>query len=138
MTNEQKMLVSSLRAEGMGYGTIARRIGISENTVKSFCRRSVRQTGTEQQYMLEVSEHKCLCCGVRVEQTAGRKEKKFCSDRCRNKWWNAHLDQVDRRAVREVICLNCKKTFSVYGCAVRKYCCHQCYIEHRFGGISNE
>lgn len=39
--------------------------------------------------------------GRRVAQQAGRKEKKFCSDKCRNKWWNAHLDQVDRRAIRE-------------------------------------
>ncbi|MCD8003201.1 MAG: hypothetical protein LUG88_04735 [Clostridia bacterium] len=40
MTNEQKMIISSLRAEGMGYSSIARKVGISENTVKSFCRRN--------------------------------------------------------------------------------------------------
>ncbi|MCD8074180.1 MAG: hypothetical protein LUF27_03930 [Lachnospiraceae bacterium] len=82
----------------------------------------------------DTTEHKCLCCGVPVRQNPGRKEKKFCSDKCRNKWWNAHLDRVDRRAMREVICANCGKTFSVYGSAARKYCCHECYIEHRFGG----
>lgn len=129
MTNEQKMLVSSLRADGMGYGAIARKVGISANTVKSFCRRNAQQEKFEQP-----SEHKCLCCGIPVEQHTGRKEKKFCSDRCRNKWWNAHLDRVDRRAVHDVVCLNCGKTFSVYGSAARKYCCHGCYIEHRFGG----
>ena len=25
----------------------------------------------------------CLCCGVQVAQNPGRKEKKFCSDKCR-------------------------------------------------------
>ena len=135
MTNEQKMMISSLRAEGMGYGSIARKIGISENTVKSFCRRSGQQPEPVQQ---ETAEHKCLCCGVPVKQNTGRKEKKFCSDKCRNKWWNAHLDRVDRRAMREVTCANCGKTFSVYGSTARKYCCHECYIEHRFGGGGNE
>lgn len=138
MTNEQRMMVSSLRADGMGYGAIARKVGISANTVKSFCRRNAQQTETEQQTASAVAEHKCLCCGAPVAQNVGRKEKKFCSDKCRNKWWNAHLDQVDRRAIREVVCVNCGKTFSVYGRAVRKYCCHECYIEHRFGGGGNE
>ena len=36
MTNEQRMIVSALRAQNMGYGAIARKVGISENTVKSF------------------------------------------------------------------------------------------------------
>jgi len=135
MTNEQKMMISSLRAEGMGYGSIARKVGISENTVKSFCRRNAQQPEPVQQ---DTTEHKCLCCGVPVRQNPGRKEKKFCSDKCRNKWWNAHLDRVDRRAMREVICANCGKTFSVYGSAARKYCCHECYIEHRLGGGGNE
>lgn len=137
MTNEQRMIISSLRVQGMGYGTIARKVGISENTVKSFCRRNVRKVETEQADPHE-QEHRCLCCGAPVMQHIGRKEKKFCSDRCRNKWWNSHLDRVDRRAVREVTCANCGKTFSVYGRAERKYCCHACYIQHRFGGGGGE
>ena len=43
MTNEQRMIVSALRAQGMGYGAIARKVGISENTVKSFCRRNAQK-----------------------------------------------------------------------------------------------
>ena len=94
MTNEQRMIVSSLRAQGMGYGAIARKVGISENTVKSFCRRNAQK---EDKPVTGADEHQCLCCGTPVAQNAGRKEKKFCSDKCRNKWWNAHLDKVDRR-----------------------------------------
>ena len=138
MTNEQRMMVSSLRADGMGYGAIARKVGISANTVKSFCRRNAQQTEPEQPSAAETAEHKCLCCGTPVKQNAGRKEKKFCSDKCRNRWWNARLDQVDRRAIREVACASCGKAFSVYGRAARKYCCHECYIDHRFGGDGNE
>ena len=107
MTNEQRMIVSSLRAQGMGYGAIARKVGISENTVKSFCRRNAQK---EDKPVTGAGEHRCLCCGAPVAQNAGRKEKKFCSDKCRNKWWNAHLDKVDRRAIREVTCAGCGKT----------------------------
>ena len=137
MTNEQRMIVSSLRAQGMGYGAIARKVGISENTVKSFCRRNAQKAETTQLDM-QNREHRCLCCGAPVIQHAGRKEKKFCSDKCRNEWWNSHLDKVDRRAIREVTCANCGRTFSVYGRAERKYCSHACYIQHRFGGDGGE
>ncbi len=135
MTNEQKQLISSFRTEGMGYGTIARKMGISENTVKSFCRRNICRA--EETAPETIAEHRCLYCGAPVRQNPGRKEKKFCSDKCRNKWWNAHLDQVNRRAVHEIVCANCGKVFSVYGSAPRKYCCHECYVEHRFGGGGN-
>lgn len=137
MTNEQRMIVSALRAQNMGYGAIARKVGISENTVKSFCRRNAKRVKQERQN-ISTGEHRCLCCGAPVAQNAGRKEKKFCSDKCRNRWWNAHLDQVDRRAVRQITCVGCGKTFSVYGQAARKYCSHECYIRHRFGGDADE
>lgn len=136
MTNEQRMIVSALRVQGMGYGAIARKVGISENTVKSFCRRNAQKE--EKTLVGNDGEHLCLCCGTPVAQNAGRKEKKFCSDKCRNKWWNAHLDKVDRRVIREVTCAGCGKTFSVYGQAARKYCSHVCYIRHRFGGSADE
>ena len=97
-----------------------------------------RNAQKEDKPVTGADEHQCLCCGTPVAQNAGRKEKKFCSDKCRNKWWNAHLDKVDRRVIREVTCAGCGKTFSVYGQAARKYCSHACYIRHRFGGGADE
>ena len=131
MTKEQKAVVVSLRAKGLGYGSIAKETGISANTIKSFCR---RQPAAE----TDKNEHRCQCCGAPVVQTPGRKEKKFCSDKCRRKWWNAHPDQVDRRAMHDVTCAGCGKVFTVYGRTGRKYCCHACYIEDRFGGGGND
>ena len=128
MTNEQRLIIAALRADGMGYGAIAKQVGISANTVKSFCRRRTARSGKP-----EAGTHLCLCCGEPVPQIAGRKEKKFCSDKCRNKWWNAHLQQVNRKAIRDAVCQHCGKNFSVYGSAARKYCSHECYIAHRFG-----
>lgn len=134
MTNEQRALVLTFRREGLGYGAISRKTGISVNTVKSFCRRNVQQKPVAHDLSVPAVEHACRCCGAPVRQNAGRKEKKFCSDQCRNQWWNTHRDQIDRRAIRTLTCENCGKTFSAYGKAVRRYCCHDCYIRHRFGG----
>ena len=40
MTNEQKIKIKQLRLEGMGYTTVAKTLGLSKETVKSFCRRN--------------------------------------------------------------------------------------------------
>ena len=75
----------------------------------------------------------CKTCGTVVIQTPGRKAKKFCSDRCRMKWWNSHADQVNKKATYDLVCMNCGCSFQAYGNSKRKYCCHECYVEDRFG-----
>jgi hypothetical protein len=131
MTDEQRIQIINLRDAGKGYKKIAQITGLSENTVKSFCQRR-RIGGVALQRTAD--ESVCQCCGKTVMQNPGRKQKKFCSDRCRMKWWNTHLDQVQRKANYDFICPVCKKSFTVYGNANRKYCSHDCYIEDRFGG----
>ena len=128
MTNTEKEKITELKSQGCGYKKIAMLTGISENTVKSFCRRN-SDTAED-----KPKEHKCLNCGVAVEQNAGRKEKKFCSDKCRNAWWNAHPEAVKRKAVYDFICPSCSRPFRAYGNKDRKYCSRDCYIEDRFGG----
>lgn len=76
----------------------------------------------------------CLSCGVTLVILPGRKRKKFCSDACRMKWWNSHKYLIKKKAVYEFTCAYCKKPFTAYGNAGRKYCSHKCYIEDRFGG----
>lgn len=143
MTEQQKEQINRLRQEGYGYIRIAQALGISENTVKSYCRRN-NLTGSHLNRKLNMispsdnGEQFCLCCGTPVEQNTGRKEKKFCSDKCRNKWWNSNLDKVNRKATYDYICPNCKKQFTVYGNSHRKYCSHECYILDRFGGTYDE
>lgn len=141
MTEKQKIQIADMRGEGYGYIKIARMLGLSENTVKSFYRRKklTRRTDAVSHMAVPVMDGQrfCLYCGVEVAQTPGRKEKKFCSDRCRNKWWNSHLDRVKHKAIYEYICRHCKKPFTAYGNAGRKYCSHECYIKDRFGGGRN-
>lgn len=139
MTDAQKIRIGNLREAGYGYKKIADDMGLSENTVKTYCRRHGLGGYLAKEKNSELQEkHLCLCCGVLVEQAPGRKEKKFCSDRCRNKWWNSHLDKVERKANYDFICPCCKKPFTAYGNKNRKYCSHECYIADRFGGGSDD
>lgn len=141
MTQEQRDAIVELRGKGCGYGRIADSLGMSVNTVKSFCRRNHLNSippavNTGQNMPSDVDAHFCLCCGKPVVQVMGRKQKKFCSDKCRMTWWNSHLDKVNRKANYEFICQHCKKPFTAYGNSNRKYCSHECYIADRFGGAS--
>ena len=139
MTDRQKDRIRQMRADGCGYRKIAQKLGISENTVKSFCQR--KGLGAEKIKMAVPSADGdkgiCPCCGAEVKQNPGRKAKRFCSDKCRNKWWNSHLDPVERKAHYEFVCACCKKPFTAYGNAGRKYCSHACYVADRFGGGQN-
>ena len=138
MTVEQKRKIEELRRQGMGYCTVAKQVGLPSNTVKTYCRRTGLTPADEIRAAAQVPKHIadkfCLYCGKPVVQIPGRKEKKFCSDICRNRWWNSHMDLVARKAMYEYTCPTCGNTFSAYGNRKRKYCSHDCYIADRFGG----
>lgn len=140
MTDGQKDRIRQMKADGFGYIKIARELGLSENTVKSFCRRKGLNGTAEDVVALSLDGDKgvCQCCGADVMQNPGRKAKKFCSDKCRNAWWNSHQDRVKRKAHYEFVCAYCKKAFTAYGNAGRKYCSHACYVADRFGGGTHE
>jgi endogenous inhibitor of DNA gyrase (YacG/DUF329 family) len=136
MTDYEKQKIRELRSEGLGYIKIANETGLNINSVKSFCRRNgltgqpSKKDGTE--------GHRCLNCGKPVEQTPGKREKKFCCNACRWHYWNTHKELVNRRAVYHYTCAACGKQFDAYGNRHRKYCSHICYIRARFGGEDNE
>ena len=129
MTDEQKRNIDDLRRQGHGYLKISQMLGISNNTVRSYCSRSQSPKG---------NAVLCPQCGKPVKQTTGHKPRKFCSDACRTAWWNSHLEQVNRKAVYQFVCAGCGKEFSAYGTARRKYCSRDCYTAHRFGGVRHE
>ena len=139
MTKDEKNSIARMRKDGCSYSQIARELGLNENTVKTFCRRK-GLTGTavemSEPVIPGVTEKPCCQCGKPVIQYPGRKEKKFCSDACRNRWWNSHIGQVRRKAMYEYTCPSCGSTFYAYGNRNRKYCSHECYIEARFGGAA--
>lgn len=141
MNTQQKTQIASLRSQGYGYTRIAQALGLSKNTVKSYCKRN-NMTKAAMEPATDIATLRssfCQECGKEITQTPGRKEKKFCSDECRHKWWNARPDRIERKAVYSYTCACCGKPFTAYGNSRRKYCCHACYIADRFkGGDGNE
>lgn len=137
MTEEQKKQIKDLRMKGEGYKKIAQYIGLSENTVKSFCRRMNAAKPEAVKPQTADVGLSCECCGKTMAQIPGRKKRRFCSDACRQKWWNSHLHLVQRKAVYPLVCRHCGRIFEVYGNSRRKYCSHACYIAERFGGCKS-
>jgi uncharacterized protein YjcR len=124
MTDEQKNSVKALRETGISYTQIAEQLGLSANTVKSFCRRS------------EAAKMLCKNCGKPLEQARKRKPKTFCGDWCRREWWRRNRDKIRRNAIYHLSCAHCGRHFESYGNRGRKYCSHDCYIRDRFGDAS--
>lgn len=101
MNDMQKSKIINMRVEGFGYRLIAKELDISENTIKSFCRRN-NLTRSEQIVSTPMPKHpieKVLCknCGKVVPQNDKRKKKQFCSEKCRMTWWNSHREEVHHK-----------------------------------------
>ena len=109
ISDKQKQRIEMLRSLGYGYRKVAGKLGLNLNSVKSYCQRNG------------------------LGGVAKRKKKRFCCDKCRNEWWNSHLELIKRKAYYEHTCQGCGKTFTSYGDRDRKYCCHECYVKERFG-----
>ena len=128
MKENEKNRIIAMRSEGRSLSDIADTLGISRNTVKSFCRRN-GLTGTD-----EPAERTCQCCGKPMTVCPGHREKRFCSDRCRQRAWNRSLGETQLAGMREYACPACGKPFYAYPGRQRKYCSRTCYFETRFGG----
>ena len=114
-------IITDMRLKGQGASAIAAALRLSPNTVKSYIRRHPDLPGT----------HCCVQCGNTFSQPTGRREKRFCSDKCRTSWWNAHQEQINKKAYYTLVCQYCGKEFESYGNKNRKYCSRTCYQQSR-------
>lgn len=137
MTDQQKEEIIKLRRSNYGYKSISNKLGLPVNTIKSYCKRHSITKGI---HSIDgcFMERFCLQCGSPIIQDPKRKEKKYCSDACRNKWWNAHGNFAKSKTGRSVICAKCGKEFYVNMQSKRKYCSHTCYINDRFYGTETD
>jgi len=135
MNQLQKERIEELRSLGAGYGKIADALGMSINTVKSYCRRNnLVGHQAESEMSQAISQSFCKQCGKELTQPSGRKQLKFCCDECRTSWWNSHPEKVNKKAVYSFTCAFCNEPFTAYGNSKRKYCSHDCYVKDRFKG----
>ena len=124
MTKEQKTLILHYREQHMTYRQIGEKLGLSPDTVKTFCRRNTPQEDRTEASALS----QCRNCGAPVHPLPGRRERLFCSPACRTAYWRKHnLLGKDPR-----YCAGCGALLTG-GSTSRKYCSHACYIRHRFG-----
>ena len=122
MTKHEIEILNIMRSRDKSAADIAIALGLSVNTVRSYIRRHPPK---------DTVEVGCRQCGKPVMQHKGRKAKYFCSDRCRNAWWNAHPEKVQRKAYYRLACRFCGKEFVSYGNKNRKYCSRLRYADAR-------
>jgi len=127
MDSKQKQRIEYLRTQGESYAFIAKELGISVNTIKSYCRRNNLGAAIKKEQLLSNQNNACDNCGKPLVHTSGAKKKRFCSDKCRMAWWANHPEAVNRKAIYHFICPTCKLEFQSYGNAHRKYCSRGCF-----------
>lgn len=112
--------IDKLRLHGYGYKKIASVLGLAENMVKSYFRRNP----------IDKSRKVCVTCGKPIKTTPHKREKKFCSDKCRMKFWNSHPELLNKKSLYSYTCLHCGKEF--YSPKKnRKYCSRSCFANAR-------
>lgn len=129
MTETEKLKISKLRRDGLGYKKIAAALDLPVNSVKTYLRRHPTDENAA-----AISDF-CEMCGKPIVQTPHRKQKRFCSDSCRISWWNAHPDKGGKRTLHNFTCAYCGRTFQS-SARDRRYCSRDCYAEARKRAVS--
>lgn len=124
MTNNEMLLIARIQREGLGYKKIAAIVGLPVNTVKAYCRRHPVESPVENTTSTDV--HRCRSCGKPITLTPHKKERKFCSDKCRLEWWNSQPELMKRKTIHTFTCACCHKTFQSHK-SEQKYCSRKCY-----------
>lgn len=132
MTELQKTLTLSLRSQGFGYKAIASKIGVSADSVRSYCRTLKSKTTTVIPSVNGENSY-CPVCGKELQQANVGRHKHFCSDKCRVKYWSFNQKA---NAQYKHTCISCGKEFSSTH-KDRKFCSTSCYSKHRFHGGDN-
>lgn len=135
MTGEEKAKIQTMRQQGVDYSRIAEALGLSINTVKSFCRRNNLCDRDIDILMSGSGIRPAICkqCGNMLEQKSVSRPRLFCCESCRRAWWKEHGALSERKAFYPCVCGRCGKEFKSYGNKRRKFCSHSCYIKYRFG-----
>ena len=121
MTKEELSRVMELRKIGLSYKDISVQTNIPVGTLKStFSRIEEKCTET----------NNCKFCKKTLINTTGKKEKKYCSDKCRMSWWNSNREEGPKVEFLKV-CANCQFKFPTRN-KNQKYCSHRCYIIFRY------
>lgn len=133
MTADQKQQIQQMRQKGLSYLQIAAALNISENTIKSYCRRNNLGTMKSPKPQAAKEIHSsCKHCEKPLTHGTKGQPRKFCSDMCRRAWWKTNDNHLMKKAYYTFKCIECGQKFESYGNKNRKFCGHACYIKNRF------
>lgn len=127
MTRAQEKALSAMREKGMTYRAIAEALGVKAATVRSFfARKQYTEEKTPDQAVL------CDYCRMPIPDKSCMRSRRFCSDLCRHRWWNAHQASLSTAAAHRMQCACCGCSFISWRPA--RYCSRACYFSVRYGG----
>lgn len=126
MTDKQKKKIRELRIKGLSYQEIADIVDASKDAVRAYCRTNDIKPSISRAERKNLNI--CLACGSPIEQTPGKRRRKFCNPSCRTRYWNRNND-----ATEVFTCHHCGKEFHGFKSKNPKFCSHECYILSRFG-----
>ena len=121
LTNEQKATILSMRKQGIPYADIAIVTGVHANLAKQI----VFRHRHKKQIM------RCAQCNKVMTDSNNRPSKRFCSNRCRSKWWYVHRDQLSTLHEHSHNCVVCGRQFFSFKAA--SFCSRSCYYESKRG-----
>jgi hypothetical protein len=140
VTGKEKDTVHQMRTEGLSCSAIATSLGISVNTIKSYCQRNKVILGEKKikstAHIEQSGSSNCKQCGKLILQSGRHRPRKFCSETCRRVWWKINSDYSQMSQLS--ICAHCGEKFMSRTDQRRRYCSHDCYITDRFGGNACE
>ena len=121
MDARQKEIIRQMRFAQVDYPSIAAHLGLSVNTVKSFCFRNGLNTAAL------VAQHPlCKCCGKPMPDASKTRPRKFCSAHCKTTWWNQHRWERQSDRMTQYTCKVCGRIFYDYVSSKRCYCSKEC------------
>ena len=129
MTSNQQQAIRDMRKLGVPITSIASELGLSANTVKSFCH---RDNSDHPGSPIEMSHNLCKYCGSLLAHRPGSKKKLFCSDKCRYTWWNRNRPYYRNKNEYKLNCFHCGTEFLSTN-KKKKFCSRDCYVCSRFG-----
>ncbi|MBQ8953873.1 MAG: hypothetical protein IJ048_07125 [Clostridia bacterium] len=115
MNQLQMETIESLRAEGLTYDKIASAMSMSLSAIKMYFSRK------------KAKIPRCDQCRCRL--VAKSKKARFCSDSCRFKWYQSHLDTSSNPEKYIHNCLTCGKVF--FAVKPASFCSRPCYYQSR-------
>lgn len=112
--------IIELQKRGLGYKRISAETNLPVNSVKTYCRR----------HPIDSVAGNCEYCQAPLVRLPHTKEKRFCSDNCRNEWWKAHPEAINRKKQYPHTCRFCGREFYTSR-ESSGFCSRKCFADFR-------